>query len=99
MSLLASIPAPTRDLVAPEPAAAPIVAPSRIVADVPPYGQRKGFVPRKLEHYGEGERAEQLARSAPRLPHAPPCSRSLAPALALQAAPIPRSTWPSTRSI
>jgi SNW domain-containing protein 1 len=56
MSLLASIPAPTRDLAreeAPSPAAAS--APSRPVKEPPAYGQRKGYVPRRQEDFGDGK--------------------------------------------
>lgn len=59
MSLLASIPAPTRDLSAadaPVQRAAP-PQPTKIAKEkeIPPYGQRKGYIPRKQEDYGGGE--------------------------------------------
>ncbi|KAG7669804.1 hypothetical protein Ndes2437B_g05991 [Nannochloris sp. 'desiccata'] len=55
MSLLASIPAPTRDLARDE-APAPVAAsaPSRPVKELPAYGQRKGHVPRRQEDFGDG---------------------------------------------
>ncbi|KAH7619205.1 hypothetical protein Ndes2526B_g06158 [Nannochloris sp. 'desiccata'] len=55
MSLLASIPAPTRDLARDE-APAPVAAsaPSRPVKELPAYGQRKGYVPRRQEDFGDG---------------------------------------------
>ena len=98
MSLLASIPAPTRDLGAPEPVErAPEPAPSRIAKEIPPYGQRKGFVPRKPEDYGDGEQLEPYFAcycQSTRL-HSFPSPRS-SPALAgnlpLQVAPTPRYT-------
>lgn len=56
MSLLASIPAPTRELVREEdPAPAAASAPARPVKEIPPYGQRKGFVPRRQDDFGDGK--------------------------------------------
>jgi len=58
MSLLASLPAPSRDLSSSD---APLIAPSiarplgRSVKEIPPYGQRQGFIPRKQEDYGDGK--------------------------------------------
>jgi len=56
MSLLASIPAPTRDLAREEaPGPAPASAPSRPIKEAPAYGQRKGYVPRRQEDFGDGK--------------------------------------------
>ena len=58
MSLLASIPAPSRELVREEaPAAA---APSGLgrtapAKELPSYGQRKGFIPRRQDDFGDGK--------------------------------------------
>jgi SNW domain-containing protein 1 len=55
MGLLAALPAPTRELKAPE---APIPSPSitaKAIQEPPPYGQRQGFIPRKPEDFGDGE--------------------------------------------
>ena len=57
MSLLASIPAPTKELLreeAPAPSKLPSAAPTRNVKQPPPYGQRQGFVPRRQEDFGDG---------------------------------------------
>lgn len=59
MSLLASLPAPVQSYEAPE-APAPsapgsAVHAKKLVKEVPPYGRRQGFVPRRVEDYGDGE--------------------------------------------
>lgn len=58
MSLLASLPAPVQSYEAPE-APAPSAPGSavhvkKLTKEVPPYGRRQGFVPRRVEDYGDG---------------------------------------------
>lgn len=71
MSLLASLPAPSRELKASRETAAldgPQKVKERDTSSVsivvgkepPPYGQRKGFVPRKKEDFGDGECARYI---------------------------------------
>lgn len=57
MSLLASLPVPTKTYAAPEPE---LPTPSGakqapgVIREVPPYGRRQGFVPRRVEDFGDG---------------------------------------------
>lgn len=57
--LLSQLPAPTRDYARPQveaPAAAASENAPRRTKEPPPYGskERRGYVPRKLEDYGDG---------------------------------------------
>jgi SNW domain-containing protein 1 len=69
MSLLAAIPAPTRDLTDDGPALKPVraahVTPRSAVKEPPPYGKRQGFVPRRLEDFGNGAPGAHRRGGAP----------------------------------
>jgi hypothetical protein len=56
MSLLSALPAPSTNLVLPTAPVAPAVASNQLSAkaEPPPYGRRKGFVPRKADDFGGG---------------------------------------------
>jgi SNW domain-containing protein 1 len=56
MSILASLPAPTKELVQrePEPSSQRPSQQSLVRKELPPYGQRKGFIPRRQEDFGDG---------------------------------------------
>ncbi|GAB4821948.1 hypothetical protein N2152v2_008994 [Parachlorella kessleri] len=56
-SLLSALPAPTRDFARPEPVSSTALATTggpRVAREPPPYGQRHGFVPRRLDDFGDG---------------------------------------------
>jgi SNW domain-containing protein 1 len=57
-ALLSSIPAPSKEYTRPEapPTTSAALVASRVTREPPPYGKRQGFVPRRLEDYGDGER-------------------------------------------
>lgn len=56
-ALLSSIPAPAREYSRPEPPPPTGgAAGSLVTREPPPYGRRAGFVPRRLEDYGDGEK-------------------------------------------
>ena len=70
-SLLASIPAPTRDYSREGAGvgAGPSSAPVTVSKAAPPYGSRQGFVPRRLEDFGGVRGAQKPAPALHGLHH------------------------------